>query len=69
LRNTSISPIVNIESVAILYDENDNAVEFSKTKVDIIEPNKTTDIVFTWPEKFEEKIYKIEVISKVLPIR
>ena len=67
LKNTSLLSIENIESVAILYDENDNAIAFSKTKVDSIDSDNTADIVFTWPEKFEKKVYKIEIISKVLP--
>jgi len=67
LKNTGISPLKNIESVAILYDQNDTAIAFSRTKVDLLYSDKTTDIVFTWPEKFTDKIYKIEVISKVLP--
>lgn len=67
LKNTTIFPMRNIESVVILYDENDNAIAFSKTKTDIIEPESFQDIVFTWPEKFSNKVYKIEIVSKVLP--
>jgi len=59
--------VENIESVAILYDENNNAVAFSKTKIDSIAKNSTADIVFTWPEKFEFKIVRIDIVSKVIP--
>ncbi len=67
LKNTGITRLQNIESVAILYDQNGNAIAFSRTKIDLIDSDGTSDIVFTWPEKFTEKIYKTEVISKVLP--
>jgi len=67
LKNTGITKIENIESVAVLYDQDDNAVAFSRTRVDSIGSNETSEIVFTWPEKFIGKIYKTEIVSKVLP--
>jgi hypothetical protein len=66
IQNKLLLPINNIEVVAILYDQNDNAVAFSKTKVDFIDKEGTQNVVFTWPEKFSEKIYRIEVLSKVM---
>jgi hypothetical protein len=67
LKNSTLKTIENIESVAILYDENNNAVAFSKTKVDSIDKDSTKEIVFTWPESFEQGIVRIDVVSKVLP--
>ncbi len=68
MKNSSIKPIENIESVAILYDENNNAIAFSRTVIDRMDGDSTTDIVFTWPEKFDEKVVRIDIVSKVLPI-
>ena len=67
LKNTTLKPIPNIESIAILYDENNNAIAFSKTKIDVLDSDGSTDIVFTWPEKFKSKIFKIDIVSRVLP--
>jgi len=67
LSNSTHKSISNIESVAILYDENNNAVAFSKTKTDSISAGGTSDIVFTWPGKFESKIVRIDIVSRVLP--
>ncbi len=67
LKNTSVLPIKNIESVAILYDENGNAIAFSRTVSDVIDKDSTADIVYTWPEPFDSKIFKIDIFSKVLP--
>ncbi len=67
LKNSGLNAIRNIEPVAILYDQNGNSVAFSKTFVDEIAPGKTTEIIYTWPQVFKEKIYKIEIISKILP--
>lgn len=66
LKNTSLLSINNIESVVILYDVNDNAIAFSRTKTDSIEPGSTSDIVFTWPEVLSDKVYKIDILSKIL---
>ncbi len=66
IKNSSLRLIENIESVAILYDEDGNAIAFSKTKIDFIDKDSTTDIVFTWPEKFDKKVVRIDIVSKVL---
>jgi len=50
-----------------LYDENNNAVAFSKTKIDSIDGGSTASIVFTWPEPFSGQIVRIDIVSKVLP--
>ena len=67
MQNSTINPVGNIEAVAILYDENNNAIAFSKTMIDSIDANGTTDIVFTWPEPFTEKVVRIDIVSKVVP--
>lgn len=67
MSNATIKPIANIEVIAILYDQNNNAISFSRTKIDSIDADSTADIVFTWPEKFEQKVVRIDIVSKVLP--
>ena len=66
LKNKSLNDIENVESVAVLYDEDANAMAFSKTKIDVMSKDSTQNIVFTWPEKFDKKVYRIDVISKVI---
>jgi hypothetical protein len=67
MRNTTLTAVENIEAIAILYDENNNAITFSRTKIDSIDADGTADIVFTWPEKFDRKVVRIDIVSKVLP--
>jgi hypothetical protein len=67
MKNNTLNPIQNIEAIAILYDENNNAITFSKTQIDSIDADGTTDIVFTWPEKLTAKVVRIDVVSKILP--
>lgn len=48
--NKSIFPVKEIFTAAILYDENKNAIAVSTSKADLIKPNSSTEVVFTWPE-------------------
>lgn len=66
IKNKTLKPIENIEFIAVLYDVDDNAVAFSKTVLDVLGKDSTENITFTWPEPFSKKIYKTEIISKVL---
>lgn len=67
MKNSTLLPIQNIEVVAILYDADNNAIAFSRTKIDSIDKEGTTDIVFTWPEPFTAQVVRIDIVSKVLP--
>lgn len=67
MSNTTLNTLSNIEAIAILYDTDNNAIAFSRTKVDSIVADGNADIVFTWPEPFTEKVVRIDVVSKVLP--
>lgn len=67
LTNNDLTEVDNIQSVAILYDTNGNAIAFSKTFTDSIAPGATADIAFTWPEPFTAPVYKTEIVSQVLP--
>jgi hypothetical protein len=66
MKNKSLLPIKKIEVVAVLYNIDDNAIAFSKTIIDSIDKEGTQDAVFTWPDKFTDKVYRIDVLSKVL---
>lgn len=66
LSNRTLKPISNIEVIAILYNDEDNAIAFSSTKVDSIDKGSSEEIIFTWPEPLSEKVYRIEIIPKVL---
>lgn len=51
--------------VAILYDVDDNAISFSKTELDGLASGAVSDIVFTWPQPFSKKAYRIDIIPTV----
>jgi hypothetical protein len=66
IQNTSLLPIKNIDVIAILYSADDNAIAFSRTNIDLIQGGGTVPVVFTWPEPLSSKVYKIEIVPKVL---
>lgn len=67
IENRSLYNFIDVPVVAILYDEEDNAVAVSQTYVDVINQSKTEKAYFSWPEPFGKDISFIEVIPRVNP--
>lgn len=66
LQNPTGNPVYNVEVVALLYDELDNAVASSRTIVDTIPKGDASSLVFTWPEPLEKSVSRIEFTYRVL---
>lgn len=64
IKNNSLFTIPNINLIAILYDENHNAVSASSATIDRIFGQAERQIDFTWPLPFLKKI----VTKEVLPV-
>lgn len=62
IKNNSFFTIREVDVVAILYDENGNAVSASRTYLDELVPEAVKDIHFTWPEPLPSKIVEKEII-------
>lgn len=62
VKNTSLFSIPDVNLTALLYDESGNAVSVSHTYLDVLKPEETKDISFTWPEPFESKVVAKEII-------
>lgn len=67
LTNTTLKNIPRFEVVTILYDENENAIGASKTIVDGMAGEQSSEIVFSWREAFSEQPVKIEILPKFYP--
>lgn len=52
IKNDSIYDIPYFEIVAVLYDDQGNAINVSRTFRDGLNSNNTTSVFFTWPEMF-----------------
>ncbi len=67
ITNTTLKNIPHFEVVAILYDENDNAIASSKTVVDSIAGEQEVEVVFSWREAFASIPVKVEILPKLYP--
>lgn len=70
LENKSLFPYKNILISAVLFDSNENAIGFSRTQLDILNPNGDRQIApFSWPIGRNNKVTTIEVFPVIAPVR
>jgi hypothetical protein len=70
LENKSRFSFENIDVVAILYDENDNAITMSKILLPNISGLSNQTVYFTWPEKIDlKRVRTIEIIPRINPFK
>ena len=62
LANSSIYQIGTVDVYAVLYDQDGNALGFSKTVIDRIPAHASVIAPFTWPTSFGGKVISIEVL-------
>lgn len=55
--NTTVRDVTNVEVTSVLYDDNGNAINASKTVVDKIGPNQSVPVTFTFPYPLPETIH------------
>ncbi|MEK7228298.1 MAG: hypothetical protein AAB681_03010, partial [Patescibacteria group bacterium] len=68
LENLSRYTFTNIDAVAILYDNNDNAITTSKILMPTLDALARQTIYFTWPYSIEkESVRSIEVVPRYNP--
>lgn len=65
IENKDVVPYSNIEVVALLYDEQGNAIGASRTYVDSVSAGASVSLTFTWPTPFTQNPARIEVIPKL----
>lgn len=62
IKNDSLFKIPEVNVIALLYDETGNAVSVSRTYLDVLHREESTDINFTWIEPFTKKVVSKELI-------
>ena len=68
LENRNIIAYNNLSIAAVLYDKDNNAIGFSKTTIDSIEPNNGQAVApFTWPINRNGKVISIEPLPAIAP--
>jgi len=62
IKNNSLFRIPEVSFMVILYDEFGNAINTSRTFVDVLKKEETKGISFTWPEPITTKVVSKEII-------
>lgn len=62
VKNDSLFTLPDVNVVAILYDENGNAITSSSTYIETLHGGETLPINFTWQEPFSSKVVTREII-------
>jgi len=65
IENASVNNYNNIEAVVVVFDVLDNAIASSRTFIEELEKRSNKEIIFTWPNAFDESPSKIEIFLKV----
>lgn len=65
--NNTLFDYKEVEVVAVLYGDDGNAINASKTFIESIPQQSTQKIYFTWPQKFDKVVTRIEIIPRVNP--
>ncbi len=69
LENKTLTPYKDIQVGVVLYDNEDNVIGFSQTKIDNLPPKNQREVApFTWPTGRNGRVAKIEVITNIRPI-
>ncbi len=69
LTNESKYTVRDLEVVALIYDNNDNAIASSKTFFDSLPGGESTTAVFTWPKPFPSDAVRTEIITRINPFQ
>ncbi len=67
VENQELTPIQNLELIALLYSEEGNIIGASKTYVDRLSAGEEAQVIFTWPRPFSATTTLSEIITRVSP--
>lgn len=62
VKNNSLFQIPEVNVIAVLYDEEGNVVNSSRTYIDTLFGEESKEVVFTWPEPFLKNVIAKEII-------
>lgn len=70
LENKSLIPYKNVTVAAVLFDTDENAIGFSRTQIDLLNPSGGRDIApFTWPFSRGGRVVSVEALPVITPVR
>lgn len=67
VNNVSFKNFPEVEVVALLFNQEDNAIASSQTYLDDVLQGEEAVAYFSWPEPFGEEVTRIEIIPRINP--
>lgn len=67
VENISYFDFTDVPVIAIVYNQEDNAIAASRTYIDRLDQGEEQTAYFSWPEPFAEAVARIEIIPRVNP--
>ncbi len=67
VENKTFYNFTDVPVVAILYNQEDNAIAASRTFIDTINQGTTENVYYSWPEPFGDVVSRIEIIPRIDP--
>lgn len=65
IANNSPIDLPNINVVAVIYDDKDNAIGASDTYIDKLSKESKTLVSFTWPSQFEARPKRVDIFPRI----
>ena len=66
--NTSVAPIKEMSFIAVIFSPKGNASAASATSLSRLSPGEKQQIVFTWPDKLDVAVGRVDILPRVLPV-
>lgn len=67
IRNESYINFSDIPVVAVVYNNEGNAIASSRTYIDQLDQGNEAQIFYSWPEPFADAVSRIEILPRVNP--
>ena len=67
VKNDSFINFKDVPVVAILYNQEDNAIASSRTLLDELNQGDSSQVFYSWPEPFGDVVSRIEIIPRINP--
>ena len=69
IKNTSYQSYTDVPVIAVVYNQEDNAIAASQTYIDQTGQDQESTAYFSWPQPFGEAVSRIEIIPRVDPFK
>lgn len=66
--NTAVERVSEVDVVAVVFNEEGNAIGASQTYIPNLSGGEKTSLVFTWPRSFEQNVTRVD-IKALKPLR